>query len=354
MSDENAEQTEEPTRKVINLNINEVHIATAKEKFKDVDAYVDLDAAKAAKKFLTKMRTTLAEAHKREKKQILIDGRRLDGEKNRLLVLIAEVEDPISDQLTEIKEAEEKAETERLNKINAEIERIKAFANDRHDLTLAELEERRGTLNAIEITEEIFQEFTDQAGLFKQEANAKLLIAHKNENDRLAEESKLQEIAEEQAAKQKELDERQAALDAEEEKRKEEQAERDHIAQEETDAINAQQRKEQQEQQAKLDQQAEDQAAEQKKIDDENARLAQEAADKEETERKEQEQRDEAERKLRLAPDSEKLNNLADDLGAFRFLPEVESDEANRVLVLIQEKMAPVIEYIRTEARKMK
>lgn len=335
MSDENAEQAEEPTQAVINLNINDARIAEAATKFKNIDAHKDLDEAKKAKKFLVKMRTTLAEAHKIQKAESLAFGRRLDGEKNRLLVLIAEVEDPISDQLTDIAQREKLAEAGRLDEIQFQIDRIKAFATDRHDLSLDELKERRETLNKIDVTEEVFQEFTDQAKLFQQEANAKLLIAYKSEGDRLAEKAEQDRIAEEQAATQKKLDEQQAALDAQAEAQRREQAKRDQDAAEKLAKENAAK-------QAKLNKQAKEQKAEQKKIDDENLRIAQEATEK----------IAEAAR-LAAAPDVEKLEDYAVRLETTT-VPFTETEAGNRVRVLAVEKLEDLLNYIRTEVEKMK
>jgi len=90
---------------LINFNVNDVRIAEVKEEFKAIDAAVDMDAAKGAKKVLVKMRSTLADAHKEQKAEALAHGQKLDTEKRRLLALIAEVEDPISKQITDIKEA---------------------------------------------------------------------------------------------------------------------------------------------------------------------------------------------------------------------------------------------------------
>lgn len=346
MSDENTEQAG-PTREIINLNINDARIAEAKEKFKEIDAYVDLEAAKKAKKVLIKMRTTLAEAHKIQKAESLAFGRRLDGEKNRLLVLIAEVEDPISEQLTEIKEKAEREEADRVEKINNEIERIKAFANDRHDLTVEQLEERRATLATIEVSEETFDELTDQAQTFKDEADAKLRIALVNEQERVAEAEKLEAQREEQAAQQKKLDKRQAKMDEEEAERKAKQEERDREKREEQERLNA-------ERQAELDKQAEEQAAAQKKIDDENARLAQEKADKEETERKAREQAEADELAALQAPDIEKLERFAALLDDAKIQLPLETDAAKRVMALAFEKLQATIDYIRSETEKLK
>ncbi len=351
MSDENneaSEQAEEPTQKVINLNINDARIAEAKEKFKDVDAYKDLEGAKKAKKVLTKMRTTVADAHKREKKQILVDGRRLDGEKNRLLALIAEVETPISDQLTEIKEKAEREETDRVEKIENEIARIRAFANDRYDLTLGELNERRATLALIEITEEFFQEFTEQAQTFKDEAEAKLRICVVNEQERLDEQAKQDKIAEENAAKQRELDDRQAAMDAQDEERKAEQRKVDDAAAEKLATENA-------ERQAELDKVAEEQAAERKKIDDENARIAQEAADKVAEEEKRISDELAETTRLDAAPDVEKLETFAARIEWLaKDQPTMQTEEGSYAMIQVRDDLAATVATLRRLIGEMK
>lgn len=345
MSNENAEQSEQ-TQEVINFNITDAALKGLAERHKDVDAYKDFETAKAAATECQKLRKKLTEAHQFKKADALAFGRRLDAEKNRIMGLIEAVENPIRDQLTEIKEKAEREEAARVEKINNEIERIKAFANDRHDLTVEELNERRTKLTFIDITEEFFQEFTDQAQLFKDEAEAKLRIAVVAEIDRRDEAEKLETQRKEQEEQQRKLDERQAEMDAEEAKRKAEQAKRDQEAADKLAKENA-------ERQAELDKQAKEQTAEKKKIDDENARLKQEADDKEAAEQKAADERDAEARRLRLAPDSEKLERLATDLEDWP-LPQVESEEAQAVLEYIVDEMKPLIANIRKHAGAMK
>ena len=159
MTDE-TNQTEEQQTPIIAWDINKAAIAEVAEELKDIDAYTDLPAAKKAKKKLTKMRTTLGEAHKETKAEALAFGRKVDAKKNEYLVLIRAIEDPISDQLTEIKEKAEREEQDRVDIITELIDAMSAAANDRHNMTIEELEQSRQTVLAIEITEEVYQEFT--------------------------------------------------------------------------------------------------------------------------------------------------------------------------------------------------
>lgn len=327
MSDDNTQ--------VIAWSVNDARIAEIGEEIGEVDAYKDLEYAKKAKKTLTTMRTTLAEAHKKTKAEALAFGRKCDAEKNRLLALIAKIEDPITKQLNEIKEAEDRKEAERLEKIESAIQEIHAYSTDRHDLDLATLETRIENLTAYEITEEVFQERTETAQLLRDEGLMKLRISLKGAQERAEEARKQAQIAEENARKEEELRKEREAF--EEQKRK---------AAEEEEAKAAEARKAEE---AKLAAERAELAEKQKAIDEENARIAKEKADKEAEEKR----RAEEARKLALAPDHDKLIRLADELAAHP-MPAVDSDEAKRVLVLVVEKMAPVIEFIRTEARKMK
>ena len=346
MSDENEQFDNELSHEIINFNITDAALTKLAERHKDVDAYKDFEAAKAAATECQKLRKKLTEAHKFKKADALAFGRRLDAEKNRIMGLIEAVEEPIRTQLTEIKEKAEREESARVEKIEAEIERIKAFANDRHDLTVEQLEERRETLALIKIDGELFQELTDQANTFKDEADAKLRIALVNEQERVAEAEKLEAQRKEQAYKQKELDERQDKLDAEEADRKSEQAKRDQEAAGKLAEENAKR-------QYELDKQAEEQAAEQKKIDDENARITQEATDKEEAERKEQEEKEAAELAALQAPDIEKLDKLVEQIEAIA-MPTVASQAAEDILTYVRSDIRELAKNIRHYAGEMK
>lgn len=320
---------------IIEFNVNDARIAEVKEQFKEVDAYVDLDAAKVAKKTLVKMRTTLAASHKEAKAEALAFGRKLDAEKNRLLGLIAEVEDPISDQLDEIKTAAARAEAERIEAIEAALFAIDSIAMDRHELGIEDLECRQVRLREIEVTEEIFQEFLETAETHVADVEMKLRIAVDAEKQRIAEEKKQAELAEANRIEQERLAKERAEFEAEKAAAKAKQ-----------DAIDAEARRIEDERIAK---DRAELAKKQAQIDEEARQLA----ERKEAERQAEEDRKAAERALRLAPDTEKLERLATEIEEVP-LPQVESDEANRVLLLVVEKMKPVIQYIRDEARKMK
>lgn len=338
---------------VIAWNINDQRIAEAKEEFKDVDASKDLPGAKKAKKALTKMRTQLTEAHKEAKAEALAFGRTLDSEKNRLLADIKLIEDPISDALDEIKNREAREEGARIEIINNALENIQSFAAQRHDMDLDELQAAQKALNELQISEPVYQEFFEAAENYKEDGQIKLRIAISRETDRIKEERKQEQIRIDNEERQAALDAQQKAIDDQNAEIKANQDRLDQLARDKAAEELEDERKAQAEEQRLIDEEnareRKRQAKEQKNIDDENAailerRLAEEA---------EQSAKDEAARKLRLAPDSDKLERLAKEIEEIP-LPQLESDEANRVAILVVEKMKPVIEYIRNEARKMK
>jgi len=319
--------------RVIVFNINDAAIAEVKEDLGEVDAYKDLDHAKAAKKTLTKMRSSLADAHKEAKAEALAYGRRCDAEKNRLLASIAEIEDPITKQLDDIKNAAAKAEEERVAGIMAKIEQIQAFALDRHDLTLDQLNERLSTLlSHPDPSEEDYDEFAEDGANAKEVSESKLRIAIMNEEARLKE-------AEEQERVRKENEEL-----------KEKLAKAEAAQKIIDDAAAAEQAAKDAERQAELDKQAEEQAAAQKVIDDENARLAQEQADKDAAEAA-----DKAAKIAALqAPDAEKLALYAADIHTLiENRPVLQSDAGNNILLDVTASLIQVEEFIESKSEEL-
>lgn len=332
----------------IAFNINDQAIAEVKEDFKDVDAYQDLDAAKAAKKTLTKMRTALGDAHKEAKSDALEYGRKCDAEKNRLLAAIKEIEDPISRDLDTIKNKAIIAEEERVGGIMALIDIITAHAADRHDLDLANLRIRRESLTTIKVTEEEYQEFAEQAQLATDEADLKLRLAIDREETRIKEEAEQAEIAAENKRLADELAERQAKMDAEDAERK---AIRDREDQERLSrdfARNA-------EIKAAQDKVDEEQAAAQKKIDDENHRLQLEANERDAEEERKNLAAEEEARKLEQAPDRDKLLVFADSVDQLlKTKPTLDTDVANEVLLNAAAMLIEVAYDIRKMTEEMK
>ncbi len=338
MANENQESTpvddEQETLEnmVVVFSINDAAIAEIKEDLGEVDAYKDLDHAKASKKTLTKMRTTLGEAHKESKADALAYGRRCDAEKNRLLVLIAEIEDPITKQLDEIKNAAAKVEEARVQKIMEGIEQVQAFALDRHDLTFDQLNERLDTLLRHKIDPEFFEEHTEDAENAKEVSESKLRIAIMNEETRLKE-----------AAEKEELARKNKELQAELEVSRKANAERDAEAKKVADEAAAERKIKDDARQAELDKQADAQAAAQKILDDDAAEKAR--ADEESKA---------AELAAIQAPDKEKLTLYAqaiDHLVGVK--PTLQSDAGNAILLDAVTSLLQVKSYIETKREEL-
>jgi len=333
---------------VINFNVNDKNIAEVKEQFKEVDAYQDLEAAKQAKKVLTKMRTTLADAHKEAKADALAYGRKLDAEKNRLLGLIAEIEDPITRQLDAIRNKAIQDEENRLNAIHSAIADIQEHAEARHSMTLDELKATREKVLAIELDPAVFQEFAEAAQLAKDETALKLRLAIERETDRLAEEAKNEKIRLENEALKKQLAEAQAAAEAAAaEQRAKEQLEIKRAQAEREEA----ERKARAEHDAKIAKERAELAEKQRLIDAENARI--------ERERQEKAAQEEAARlaaeRLARAPDVEKLEHYASQIDQLiKAKPELSSDAGNEAMLQAISVLIEVAFDIRKATEEMK
>ena len=335
--EENQQKPDPATKTVINFNVNDAAIALVKDLYKDVDAGKDMDEAKAAKKVLTKMRTTLAEAHKDQKAESLTYGRMLDAEKNRLLKLIAEVEYPIKKQIDDIVNAAALAEDIRKGNIMGHMDRLASYALDRHDLDVEQIKERRANLAKEPLTEEIYEEFLAEAKMAHEEADTKLRIVLQRELDADIEREKQAKIAEENAARQKELDKQQAGLDAQAEAQRREQ---EKIAKDNREK----QAKEDAERQAKLD-------AQEAKQEEERKRL-QAIAD---ADAKRQKDEDDAASALLRAPDRDKLLAFADMIDELvKSKPVMESQEGANTMIIACSQLIDLIDTIKKLVEEMK
>jgi len=329
--------TENQSTHVIEWDVNTEAIAEVAEQFKEVDAYRDLDEAKAAKKVLVKMRSALTAAHKDTKAEALAFGRKVDAKKNEYLKLITDIEDPISDQLDEIKNAERIKEEERVQKIMNYIEGIQAFALDRHSLTLEELIARRDELHSRGLDPEVTQEHHEDAQLSYDEADLKLRLAIDAEEQRLKdEEARAAQEEENRKLKEKidKMEAEQAERDAEDAKKRAEEAAE---AQRKAD-IKA-------ELERKAREKAEDEARELREADE--ARRAEE-------ERKNAEAEAEA-RAAEQAPDRVKLLAYADSVDELlKAKPTLATDIASEVLLNASAMLIEVAYDIRKMTEEMK
>lgn len=324
-------------KQLIDFNVNDANIALAAEEFKDVDAYKDIEAAKAAKKVLTKMRTTLAEAHKEQKAGALAYGRKLDGEKNRLLAAITAIEGPISKQLTDIKNEALIKEEARVAAIMEHIERLQSYSLERHDLDLEQIKERRANLAAEVFEADRYQEFLGDAKMAAEEADTKLRIVLQRELDAVEEREKLAVQQKEMAEQQEAMDKQQATMDAQAAATKADQDRRDEEAA-------AEQKAKDDERQAELNKQAEEQAAAQKVLDDEAAEKVRAAKAEED-----------AAAELAKAPDRDKLRDFATQIDKLiHDKPTMESQEGANTMLFAVGELITIVETVRECVEEMK
>ena len=338
------DELDEPPKSVVNLNINDTRIADVKAQLAGVDATKDFKSAKAAAKTCQQMRATLTDAHKQQKAESLAFGRTLDAEKNRLLSLIAEIEDPIRAQIEEIETAEKRKEEERVEAIEVRIQDIRSYGINLDGATLAELETEQESLTAIEI-DDSFEEFREQAAGAKAEAESRLRIAIGHAQTREEKAARLEQQRKEQEEQQAALDAQQAKLDAQAAEQKAEsdamEAEHNRKFVEEADIKRQLEEQEATERKAEL-------AKQQKEIDRQNR----EREERERVEKEAAEKEAAAARAAELAPDKEKLDKLAGSLEQL-LLPEVQSQQAEDVLTYVRSELKAIAVNVKHYAGEM-
>lgn len=341
---DDGETTEAAPKAVVTFNINDQRIAEVKEELKNVDAYKDLAGAKAGKQQLTKMRTALGDSHKLVKADALAYCQTVDGEKRRLLELIAEIEDPITADLKAIKDKADNDEAERVAKIMGRIEELQAFALDRHSLTLAELEQRLETLLAKEITEELYEELLEDADNAKTVSESKLRIEIGTATERAEAARKAAESEEENRVLREKMQE------MEDEQKVKDDAAAAELAETNRKAAAAQKIIDD-ERQKELDDQAETQRAAQKVIDDENQRLADEQAEKDRIAAEEKADKI----KAIQAPDVDKLTLFADAVDHLVTIrPTLQVEETNEILLTAVASLIETARVLREQTEELK
>lgn len=319
----------------IEYNITETTVAALKEKYGAITEVTadNYDTVKEGVSKMTKLRTGV-EAHRNV---LLKDARdfteSVNNEAKRVTKLVADVETPLKNRkvaydiaVKAAKEKEKAKEQERTDAINAKIDAIESAGRDLDGLTAEQLRERKGNVEALEVTEDDYQEFWAVALERHESTIARLTVAHgkavareleaqqlKEAQDKLAEEKAEAEAAQKviddaNAAAQKKLDDDRAEFEAEKK------------ARDDADAAAAS------EEQAKAD--AEAQAARDEEIAQEAA--AEALAQKELADLEAEEL---AAEKLAIAPDRIKLKHFADMIQATaEAAPELEHDKARKVL----------------------
>ena len=265
------------------------------------------------------IRTAIDDQHKKLKKDILEAGRGLDGDKNRLKALIQPGESRLrdlknteDDRKDAIREEKATKERERIAVIQDKINTIRTLEVV-YGKTASEIQDRLTLTTGIEISEDIYQEFMDQAIECRKAVVATLdaslserLQFEKEEVERKAEAERLEIIRGEQAAEQKRIDEENKII-------------KDQFAKLEADRKAEEDRKEKEAFQKAAQEEA-DKFAKQKLEQAEYDRVAKEKADATEKVRQEA-----------LRSDKEKLIKFAGELRGI-LNPDVSSKKAQKIL----------------------
>lgn len=320
---------------VIEYNITDAGLAELAKKHGGIVVTADnLDDAKASKVAVRDVRIAVEDKRKELKKDALEYGRAVDAKAKEIQAKIAKIEEPLTEQLDEIANAEKRAELQRVEEIESQLAVLRAYGQDTDGRTLAELQDWQDHLANYEITEEEFQEFREQAAGAKAESESRLRIAIGHKQKAEEEAAALEEQRKAQEEQAAELQRQRDELEAGQAKLREEQEAAEKKAAEEQAAKDAERQAELDAQQAELDKQREEQ------------------------ERKEQEEREQAEaeaaaaRAAELAPDKEKLERLANIIEATE-LPAVASQQAVDVMNYVKSELKAVANNIRHYAGEM-
>lgn len=348
-------QTEKPKYELAKLGVVEKNVAALVKQFDgivyDVTTTKGMETAKRDRQALVRARTTLEQARKEEKADILERGRFVDATAAKIKETILKYEEPLD---AKIKEEEQRKEEIRLEKLRAEQERV-AGIQKRIDIiknaplvavnrSADEIEMAIQKINAIDISKEVYQEFEITAVEARTETVATLqdILTEKRAAEAEAARLKAEQEAEaerlriERERLEADQREREAELQKQQEELDRQKAEQDRLLKEQQEKMDAelaerraQIEKENDEARARLD--AERAAAEEeaRRIAEETKRQEEAKAEAEriEAERIEAE-RQEAER-IALAKKAERqAKKLADPVEVIRLVNEAANNDA--------------------------
>jgi len=272
------------------------------------------------------------ENHRKHLKATALEyGRNVDAEAKRITALLEEVENPlksekakVDDEKARIKAEKEQVERDRVAAIRARMFDMVMLTSNLLGKNSVELQQISERLFDMNITKEVYQEFTDEAERVKMECLDASLKAREvritweqEEASRKAEAERLDKQRQDQEAERKRLDDEKAKLEAEK-KAEENRKDRERIAEEAR---------------VKAEQEAQEKFA----------RVEREKKEREEAEAKEKE------RKAAQAPDKEKLLAFADELSAVK-APEVISYPAQLIVGDVFRALRGIVAMIRKEA----
>lgn len=334
------------SQQVVKYSITDQDLTDLAQRCEGISAHDDYPLAKVRAKECQKLRKVLEEARKELKQDALRFGQRVDGEAKRIREHIESIEFPILNSIKVIDDAEKVKEQERVNEIQDRIETIRNEGLLLDGLSMEDLEKRQNFITAQLLTQsdkEPFEEFLLDAEGAKAETETRLRLAVHRLGLRLLEEKKLEDQRQEQAEQQERLDVQQAEIAAAKTKLLEEEHERNRKAVEEADAKN--------------------------QLDREADRIRREDLDREQVALKEMRDRleaDEAREKaaeekaateklaLEQAPDVDKLLHFAGELDAtLGKFPLLDTVAGNDIKQWAARDIVQIIAHIKTQAGEM-
>ena len=295
---------------VVEYNVTDAAIAEMKDMYMgllitDLDDKEQYDAVHKAHMVVRGKRIEVDKKRKELKADALAWGKKVQTEANRIFALIEPIESHLKGEKQKVKDEEERLEKERIADIQEKLDSIRKFDANFYHATSHELKSIIETIESIEITPEIFFEFTTEANELKQRVLISTCQALEDREKRDKEEAERKAQEEQLARERAALEKAKAERESEEAKLAEERRK----IQEEKDRIEAEKRAEQErkdreefERQAKIKAEAEAKAVAERA---EQERIAREEAEKAE-----------AERQKALLPDKEKLILFADRITA--------------------------------------
>jgi hypothetical protein len=293
-------------------------------KVTSADQVADMEKAREYRLMLKSIRVESEKTKKREKEESLRKGKAIDAVYNYILSIIVPMEEHLQWQEDF---AKRKEESERQSRFDARRDDLLAYGADPALYNIGDMSDEV-FLDLLGSCQKAFQKKKDDERQAEEERIAKAKAdAEEHERMRL-ENERLKAEAEAAQEEQRKIDaQHKAELEAERQKL---QAERE--------AAEADQRKKDAEHKAALE-------SERK----ERERIEADIQAKKDAELKAQNEAEAAEKKLKLAPDREKLMNLADSFSTVP-MPEVTSNEAKAIIKKAIEMLGQASQYVRTSA----
>jgi hypothetical protein len=276
---------------------------------------------------LKNIRVAVEKTRKELKEQSLREGRAIDGVANIIKALIVPVEEHLEKQEKYAEEIE-KARIEEKHRVR--VERLAQYVED------------TSFYNIRDMSDDAFEKLLNSS---REAVEAKRAAEIKAEEERIAKEKaeaeereRLRIENEKLKKEQEEQDKKRAAeRQIEEEKLEKERKEREKLLEE--------QRKKDRENEEKLEE-------ERKKRQEIEEKIQREKEEKARQEAENKKKEEEAKRKELLAPDKEKLLNLANSIDTI-ILPNVQSREAGIVVNRASEELSKVSNYLRERSKSL-